>query len=35
MGQLFETIRQLVAEEKYLVGQHASEHLEERGIMEW
>lgn len=35
MGQLFETIRQLVAEEKYIVGQHASERLEERGIMEW
>ncbi len=35
MGKLFETIRQLVAEEKYVVGQHASERLEERGIMEW
>lgn len=35
MCQLFETIRQLVAEEKYVVGQHASERLEERGIMEW
>jgi hypothetical protein len=35
MGQLFDTIRQLVDEEKYVVGQHASERLEERGIMEW
>jgi len=35
MGQLFNTIRQLVAEEKYVVGQHASERLEDRGIMEW
>jgi hypothetical protein len=35
MGQLFDRIRQLVAEEKYVVGQHASERLEERGIMEW
>jgi len=35
MGQLFDTIRQLVAEEKYVVGQHASEKLDERGIMEW
>jgi Domain of unknown function (DUF4258) len=35
MGQLFETIRQLVAEEKYVIGQHASERLEERGILEW
>jgi hypothetical protein len=35
MGKLFDTIRQLVGEEKYVVGQHASERLEERGIMEW
>ena len=35
MAQLFDTIRQLVAEEKYVIGQHASERLEERGIMDW
>jgi hypothetical protein len=35
MGKLFDTIRQLVAEERYVIGQHASERLEERGIMEW
>ncbi len=35
MGQLFDAIRRLVAEEKYVVGEHASERLEERGIMEW
>ncbi len=35
MGQLFDTIRRLVAEEKYVVGLHASERMEERGIMEW
>ena len=35
MGLLFDTIKQLVAEEKYVIGQHASERLEERGIMEW
>ncbi len=35
MGQLFDTVRRLVAEEKYVVGQHAAERLEERGIMEW
>lgn len=35
MAQLFDAIRRLVAEEKYVVGQHASERLEERGIMEW
>jgi hypothetical protein len=35
MGQLFSTIQQLVAEEKYVIGEHASERLDERGIMEW
>lgn len=35
MGKLFDTIRELVAEDKYVVGEHASERLEERGIMEW
>jgi hypothetical protein len=35
MGQLFHTIRQLVADEKYIIGEHASEQLQERGIMEW
>jgi hypothetical protein len=35
MAQLFDTIQQLVAEEKYVVGLHASERLEDRGIMEW
>jgi len=35
MGQLLEIIRQLVAEDRYVIGQHASERLEERGIMEW
>ncbi len=35
MAQLLDTIRQLVTEEKYIIGDHASERLEERGIMEW
>ena len=35
MGHVFHTIRQLVTEGKYVVGLHASERLEERGIMEW
>jgi hypothetical protein len=35
MGQLVESIRQLVGEEKYIIGLHASEMLEERGIIEW
>jgi hypothetical protein len=28
-------LRQLVAEEKYVVGEHASERLDERGLVEW
>lgn len=35
MGRLFDTVRQLVQESKYVIGQHASERLEQRGIMEW
>jgi len=35
MSQLFATIKRLVAAENYVVGVHASERLEERGIMEW
>ena len=35
MGQLFETIRRLVMNGDYVVGQHASERLEERGLLEW
>ena len=32
---LFETIRELVAADRYIVGQHAAERLDERGILEW
>ena len=35
MGKLFRTIQQLVADGNFAIGQHASERLEERGIMEW
>jgi hypothetical protein len=35
MGQLFATIRDLVAKEQYVVGIHAIERLEERGVLEW
>lgn len=35
MGKLFETIKELVAEEKYLAGEYASERIEERGAIEW
>jgi hypothetical protein len=31
---LFETIRELVAADRYIVGQHAAERLDERGILE-
>ena len=33
--QLFQKLKTLVLEERYVIGQHASERLEERGIMEW
>jgi len=35
VGQLFESIRILVLEGRYVVGEHAVERLEERGILEW
>ena len=35
MARLFETIRDLIAAEQYIVGQHAVDRLEERGILEW
>ena len=35
MGQLFDLIRTLVNDGKYVVGKHAAERLEERGILEW
>ena len=33
--QLFQKLKTLVFEERYVIGQHASERLEERGMMEW
>ena len=35
MAMLFDTIRRLVAEDKYVVGEHAVQRLEDRGILEW
>jgi len=35
MEKLFDIIGALVSAEKYIVGQHAVERLEERGIFEW
>jgi hypothetical protein len=35
VGQLFETIRSHVIHGRYIIGQHAAERLEERGVLEW
>ena len=35
MGRHFETIKSLVTSERYVIGIHASERLDERGMMEW
>ena len=35
MRRLFDVIHNLVAAERYIVGQHAVERLEEREILEW
>jgi hypothetical protein len=35
LGKLFDTIRTLVASGRYLVGEHATVRLDERGILEW
>jgi hypothetical protein len=35
MRALFETIRGLVVAGRYVIGQHAVEKLEERGVLEW
>ncbi len=35
MENLFNIIRDLVANERYVVGQHAAERLEERDVLEW
>ncbi len=35
MSRLFDRIRGLVREGRYIVGLHASERLEERGVLEW
>jgi hypothetical protein len=35
MENLFNIIRDLVAGERYIVGQHAAERLEERDVLEW
>ena len=35
MGKLFDQIRQAVREDRYLVGWHADERCEERGVTDW
>jgi len=35
MEKLFDIIRDLVAAERYIVGQHAVERLEERNVLKW
>jgi hypothetical protein len=35
MGKLHQEICRLVGENRYIIGQHAAERLEDRGIMEW
>jgi hypothetical protein len=35
MGKLFDSLKSMVADGAYVVSEHASERLEERGIMEW
>ena len=35
MGRLFDTIRALVAGGRYVVGQHATERPDERGVLKW
>jgi hypothetical protein len=35
LGRLFETIRALVINGRYLVGEHATVRLDERGVLEW
>jgi hypothetical protein len=35
MGRLFDTIRSLVLQNRYVIGEHATERLDERGVLEW
>ena len=35
MGRLFEQIKEAVRQERFLVGWHADERNEERGISDW
>ena len=35
MGKLHKLICNLVANDSYIIGEHAAERLEERGLMDW
>ena len=35
MGKLLDQIRRAVADNRYLIGEHAGERLDERGIPDW
>jgi hypothetical protein len=35
MGKLFDPMQEAVAENRYLIGEHAGERLDERGILDW
>lgn len=35
MGRLFDTIKQCVQADRYIVGEHATERLDERRVLEW
>jgi len=35
MARLFDTILSLVLQNRYIIGEHATERLDERGILEW
>lgn len=35
MGTLFQLVQELVESDRYLIGEHASERILERGFLEW
>jgi hypothetical protein len=35
MGLLFQELQRLITRDQYVIGLHAAERLEERGIMDW
>lgn len=35
MGRLFDQIRDAIANERYVIGIHAADQLDERGVLDW